>query len=126
MFSEEYINHCCGSGSVCQNISQNHRKLLQKSTKIIRISYIFSKILNLCITDTNIYPINNKTDHFLQKYILNRKKVKKIRIRYFTKRIRIHIKIKRIRNTDLNKTISCEEKGQGTEFSKKKIKILKN
>ena len=41
------------------------------------------------------------------------------------KRIRIHIKIKRIRNTDLNKTISCEEKGQGTEFFEEENQDLK-
>ena len=63
-------------------------------------------------TDINIYPINNKTDHISEKYIFYRKKSKtkvdifpilgriwsRIRIRYFTKRIRI--KMKRIRNTD--------------------------
>ena len=62
-------------------------------------------------TDINICPINNKTDHISEKYIFYTKKSKtkvdifpilgriwsRIRIRYFTKRI--HIKMKRIRNT---------------------------
>ena len=56
-------------------ISQNHGKFPPKSTKIIRISYIFfSKILNFCLTDINIYPINNKIDNFLEKYIFIRNK----------------------------------------------------
>ena len=57
-------------------------------------------------TDINIYPINNKTDHILEKYIFYRKKSQtKVDIfpilgrNYFTQRIRIHIKMKRIRNT---------------------------
>ena len=52
----------------------------------------------------NIYPINNKTDHFLEKYIflIGKKVEKKIGIfgRIRSKiRIRLHIKMKRIRNT---------------------------
>ena len=49
-------------------------------------------------TDINIYSINNKKDHISEKYIFYRKKVdifpilgrirNRIRIRYFTKRIR--------------------------------------
>ena len=54
--------------------SQNDKKFPQKSTKIIRISSIFSKVLNLCLTDINISPVNNKTDNFLEKYISYRKK----------------------------------------------------
>ena len=66
-------------------------------------------------TDIYIYPMNNKKDHISEKYNFYRKKSKtkvdmfsilgriwsRIRIRYFTKRIRIHIKMKRIRNTGL-------------------------
>ena len=51
--------------------AQNHGKFPQKSTKI---SYNFFRILNFCLTDINIYLINNKTYHFLEKYIFNRKK----------------------------------------------------
>ena len=58
----------------------------------------------LCLTDMNIYPMNNKTDHlFLEKYIFN------IFFFFFLSwyffrirsriRIRIHIKMKRILNT---------------------------
>ena len=75
-------------------------------------SYIFSKKLNKCLTDINIYPMNNKTDHFLEKYFSNRKKSKK-KVGIFSifrsvisrngSRIRIQIKMKmkRIRNTDI-------------------------
>ena len=58
------------------------------------------------LTDINICPINNKTDHISQKYIFYRKKSKtKIDIfpilgRIWSRiRIRIHIKMKQIRNT---------------------------
>ena len=61
-----------GSGSWWQKISQNHGKFQQKSTKIIRISYIFFKIIKLCLLTKNIYSINNKTDHFSEKYIFYR------------------------------------------------------
>ena len=57
------------SGSWKQKISQNHGKFPQKSTKIIKIYTFFTKIINLCLTDQNIYHINNKTDQFLEKYI---------------------------------------------------------
>ena len=33
--------------------------------------------IDLCLKDINIYPINNKTDHLLDKYIFNRKNSKK-------------------------------------------------
>ena len=65
-----------GSGSWQQKISQNHGQFPQKSTKIIRISYIFFKTIKLIFTDINIYPIKNKTDHISEKYIFYRKKVK--------------------------------------------------
>ena len=58
----------------------------QKSTKIIIISYIFFKIINLCLTVMNIYPMNHKTDHFMEKCVSNRNKREKNC--YFTKRIR--------------------------------------
>ena len=80
---------------------ENFNKNQQKSTKIIRISYIFFKTIKLMFTDINIYTINNKTDHISEKYIFHRKKVDKgriwsrirIRIRYFTKRIRGSISV---------------------------------
>ena len=89
-------------------IMENFNKNQQKSTKIIRISCIFFKTIKLMFTDINIYSINNKTDHISEKYIF---------YRYFPDfssdleqdpdplfhetdpRIRIHIKMKRIRNT---------------------------
>ena len=85
-------------------VAKNQPKSWKISTKITRISYIFFKTIELMFTDINIYPINNKTDHILEKYIFYRKKSKtkvdifpilgriwsriRIRIRYFTKRIR--------------------------------------
>ena len=64
----------------------------------------FLKTIKLMFTDINIYTVYNKTDHISGKYIFHREK-KDIfpilgRIRYFTKRIRTHIKMKRIRNTE--------------------------
>ena len=70
-------------------------------------------------TDINIYPINNKTYHISEKYIFYRKK-SKTKIDIFPSdleqdpdpdplfhetdpRIRIHIKMKRIRNTAVNR-----------------------
>ena len=61
-------------------------------------------------TDINICPINNKIDHISEKYIFYRKKVKQKLIIFpilnleplfheTDPRIRIHIKMKRIRNT---------------------------
>ena len=57
-------------------------------------------------TDINIYSIVNKTDHISEKYIFIEKKSKtKVDIfpilgRIWSRiRIRIHIKMKRIRNT---------------------------
>ena len=62
--------------------------------------YIFFKTIKLMFTDVKICPINNITDHISEKYIFNRKKSKtkvdifpilglnRIRIHYFTKRIR--------------------------------------
>ena len=69
-------------------------------------------------TDINIYSINNKTDHISEKYIIIEKKSKtkvdifpvlgriwsKIRIRYFTNRIRI--KMKRIRTLNQGEVYS--------------------
>ena len=55
--------------------SQNNEIFPQKSTKINKnIHFPFSKVLNLCLTDINISPVNNKTDNFLEKYISYRKK----------------------------------------------------
>ena len=48
--------------------NQNHQNI---------IHFFLSKLINLCLTDMNIYPINNITDHFLKKYIFNRKSFKK-------------------------------------------------
>ena len=73
------------------------------------IHFIF-KTIKLMFTDINIYPINNKAGHISKKYILYIKKGKtKVDIWYFVgpvfyetyPRIRIHIKMKRIRNTGL-------------------------
>ena len=58
-------------------------------------------------TERNIYPINNKTGHISEKYIFYRKKSKTkydifpILGRIWS-RIRIHIKMKQIRNTGLD------------------------
>ena len=60
----------------------------------MRILYIYLKIINLCLTDINIYPKNNKTDLI---EIFKKKKVFKKLV--FSSRIRIYIKTKRIRNT---------------------------
>ena len=55
-------------------------------------------------TDLNIYPKNNKTDHISEKYIFYIKK-SKTKVDIFPIlgriwiRIRIHIKMKRVRNT---------------------------
>ena len=75
--------------------SKNSAKSWKISTKINQnknYHTFFSNIINLCSTDINIYPINNKTDHFLEKF--NIKNV-------FKKFVfsRIHIKMRRIRNT---------------------------
>ena len=52
-------------------------------------------------TDINIYSINNKTDHISEKYIFYGKKRVDIfpNLGRIWSRIRIHIKMKRIRNT---------------------------
>ena len=88
-------------------------------TALIKTNTFFSKIINLCLRDINFYPINNKTDYFLEKYIFNRKKKKQKKVCIFLDsrsyseqdpvpdplfhatdpRIRIHIKMKRIRNS---------------------------
>ena len=70
---------CCGSFWIRFNfgqpdpcskkISQNQGKFPQKSTKIIRISYFFVKNIKNIFYGHKYYPINNKTDHFLEKYI---------------------------------------------------------
>ena len=66
----------------------------------------FPKILIFCLTDINIYLINNKRNHFLEKYIFDgKKRFKKVGIFFILGRIwsrirvRIRIKMKRIRNT---------------------------
>ena len=84
----------------------------KKSTKIIRISYIFFKIIKLMFTDINIYLINNETDHISEKYNFYRKKSDfrsdweqdpdpdpDLLLNEQDPRIRIHIIMKRIRNT---------------------------
>ena len=92
-----------------QKNHQNHKNIIQ----------FFQKYSNLSLSDLNIYPINNKTDYFLEKYIFNRKKKKQKKVCIFLDsrsyseqdpvpdplfhatdpRIRIHIKMKRIRNS---------------------------
>ena len=54
-----------------ENFYKNHKNII----------YIFSKILN-CLTKINIYLINNKTSHFLERDIPDRKK-KEIKKLYF-------------------------------------------
>ena len=93
-------------------IMENFQK---KSTKMYII--YFKKNINLLFNGQNIYLLNNKTNHFLEKYIFDRKKGEKkvgiffildriwSRIRYSTKRIWIPIKMKRIRNTGINNNI---------------------
>ena len=49
-----------------ENFHKNHKNII----------HLFSKMLNFCLTDINIYLINNKTDHFLEKYTFKRKKKK--------------------------------------------------
>ena len=93
-----------GSGSASMKririqVTKNQPKSWKISTKINRISCIFFKTIKLMFTDINIYSINNKTDHISEKYIFF-----PILGRIWS-RIRIHIKMKRIRNTDFLKTI---------------------
>ena len=58
-------------------IIENFHKNQPKSQEY----YIFfSKILDVCLTDINIYLINNKSSHFWKKYIFDRKKVKRNKI----------------------------------------------
>ena len=85
-----------------ENFPQNQPKSLEYHT-------FFSKLLNLCLL-TNIYPINNKTDHISEKYIFLRKK-SNTKVDIFSDleqdplfhetdtRIWIRIKMNRIRNT---------------------------
>ena len=97
----ENMHRCFGSGSVWIR--------LISATRIgIRFIYL-KKILNFCLTDINIYLINNKTIHFLEKYILIEKKgFKKLvfspdpLFHETNPRIQIRIKMKRIRNIDMN------------------------
>ena len=74
----------------------------------------------------NIYLINNKTNIFLEKYSFDRKKswyfldLRSDHDQLFHKtdpRIRIHIKLKRIRNTDKKETYF--------NATRRKIKTLK-
>ena len=88
-------------------------------------------------TDLNINSINNKKDHISEKYIFIEKKVKKKLIGSDLEqdpdpnpdplfhetdpriRIRIHIKMKRIRNTDKNCTrYQWCKKSQGVSYAK--------
>ena len=93
------------SAKIMENFNKNQQKSLEYHT-------FFSKLLNSCLL-TDIYSINNRTDHISEKYIFYRKKGW-----YFPDfrsdleqdpdpifheadpRIRIHIKMKRIRNTE--------------------------
>ena len=110
-------NQCCGSESVWIRfilVSRIRIRFVEtdphpgsiKSAKIMENFHInqlksleyhtfFFKTIKLMITDINIYPINNKTDHISEEYNFHIKKVKqklvfsrsriRIRIRYFTK-----------------------------------------
>ena len=79
------------------------------------IHFFFIQILNPCLTDINIYPINNKTDKF-SIFLIEKKVFKKVVFSRFRSdseplfhetdpRIRIHIKMKLIRNTGRNITL---------------------
>ena len=54
-------------------VAKDPPKSWKNFTKITRISYILSKILNFCLTDINIYLINNKANHYLEKRFLKKK-----------------------------------------------------
>ena len=87
----------------CSKKQPKSWKISTKINQIIRISYFLKKILNLCFMDTNIYPINNKTYHFFEKYLSRKIKLKfflDFRFHETDPRIRIHIKMKRINNTE--------------------------
>ena len=104
-----------GSGSASMKririrVAKNQPKSLKISTKINEnhknIIHFFFKTIKLMFTDLNIYPTNNKTDHISERYFFYIKNSKtkvdifpilgriwirirsRIRIRYFTKRIR--------------------------------------
>ena len=73
----------------------------------MNIIYFFLQILTFCLTDLNIYFINNKTNQFLETYIFDRKK-NYLKVVIYSDpdldsdtRIRIRIKMKRIQNTGL-------------------------
>ena len=70
---------------VAKNQPKSWKISTKKSTKIRRISWFFSsKILNLCLTDINIYPMKKKgIFSILEGRIRSR-----IRMYYFIKRIR--------------------------------------
>ena len=46
------------SAKIMENFHENHKNTI-----------IFFKTIKLMLTDINIYPINNKTDHISEKYI---------------------------------------------------------
>ena len=78
-FGLPYPDHETDPDPGSKEICQNHGKFPQRSTIITRISCIFFLILNFCLTEINIYLINNKTNYFLnlEKYIFDRKKSSK-------------------------------------------------
>ena len=92
------------SAKIMENL---HKKLI----KITRISCIFSKILIFCLGDINIYLIKIKRNHFLEKYIFDRKKSKNnvgifLILGRIWSRIRIRIKMNRIQNTGFSEPLS--------------------
>ena len=63
------LNFYCDTISVSDPGSKKSAKIMekfqQKSTKIIRISYIFFKTIKLMFIDINIYSMNNKTKQII-------------------------------------------------------------
>ena len=83
------------SAKIMENFHENH-------------TINFFKTIKLMFTDINIYPINNKTDHISEKYWYFpdfRSDLEQDPDPLFHEtdpRIRIHIKMKRIRNTGID------------------------
>ena len=98
-------------------VAKNQQKSWKISTKINenhKNTIHFFKTIKLMFTDINVHPINDKTDHISEKYIFYRKKSRtKVDIFPILGRIwsRIHMKMKRIRNTADNQRLSFHKTG---------------
>ena len=115
MFRIRFISACWIQIRFMKRIrlARNQPKSWKISAKINQnFTFYLFKNINFCLPDINIYLIKKHKKSFLEKYIFNWKKVvifsilDRIRIRYSTKWIRIHIKMKKIRNTDFNSFLS--------------------